>query len=82
MGDPNPEAGSHPGEAKKPWEQQSPAVQRISPDVMSFINNVEPAYKAGLINPTGPFPIQKRAALIFDMNPANVGAEAEVPPVK
>ena len=36
--DPRPEAGSHPGVAKKPCLQHiDNAVQRLSPTVMSFI---------------------------------------------
>ena len=36
-------------------------------------------YKAGLIHPTGPLPIAKRAALILEIIPATAGHAADVP---
>ena len=49
------------------------------PDVMSFTNDVELAYKTGLTQPRDPFPAAIRAALTFEKKPAMVGAEADVP---
>ena len=49
------------------------------PDVMSFTNDVELAYKTGLTQPRDPLPAAMRAALIFEKNPASAGVEADVP---
>ena len=81
MTEPSPEAGSHPGPAWKPSAQQSLFDgQKLLPSVTSFVNDAEVAYKAGLTQPSDPFPMAIRAALIFEKNPATKGAEAEVPP--
>jgi hypothetical protein len=75
-------AGSHPGAASNPWGQQLPlAVQRLSPDVISFTNDEEYVYRAGFTHPTGPLPAAIRAAFMFEKNPATAGAEADVPDI-
>ena len=78
--EPSPEAGSQPGAAWNPWVQQILSeVHLMLPDVMSFTNDVELAYKTGWTQPRDPLPAAMRAALIFEKNPARVGEDADVP---
>ena len=51
----------------------------MSPLVISFTKAFGLAYKAGLIQPTGPLPDARRAALRLEKNPATAGADADVP---
>ena len=51
----------------------------LSPDVISFTKEAPLAYRAGLIQPTDPFPFARRAALIFEKKAAAIGQEADVP---
>ena len=56
-----------------------PTAQLFFPEVMSFANKFDVAYKVGLMKPTGFFPANKRAELMRVIMPAMTGQDADVP---
>ena len=79
--DPSPDAGSHPGPAKKPSLQTAPpAVTLLLPDTMSFIKMSAYAYKAGFNHPSDLPPPLNLAALTSDTIAPMTGQDTDVPP--
>ena len=80
--DPRPVTGSHPGAAWKPWTQHvNSAVQLFLPIMISFVKVAEYLYSVGFMKPTGLPPLRSRATLIWEIMPAIMGADTDVPPV-
>jgi hypothetical protein len=78
--DPNPDAGSQPGEALNPSLQHiDEAVQLFLPLIISFVKVFALAYRSGLRKPIGLPPFLRRATLTKDRMPAITGDDTEVP---
>jgi hypothetical protein len=78
--DPNPDAGSQPGEALNPSLQHiDEAVQLFLPLIISFVKVFAFAYRSGLRKPIGLPPFLRRATLTKDRMPAITGDETDVP---
>jgi hypothetical protein len=78
--DPNPDAGSQPGEALNPSLQHiDEAVQLFLPLIISFVKVFALAYRSGLRKPIGLPPFLRRATLTKDRMPAITGDDTDVP---